>query len=282
MSNQATEQGSPRLDPPIKPRNPDFSFPPDLPKHWFGGNAFATQLVNGINLLFPAGERFFVRSVRHYLDRIQDDPKLCEDVRGFFGQEGRHAQMHERFFAVLAAQGYDIDGFLARYERLAYEKIEPRTSPELRLAVTVALEHFTAILAEGALTESFLDAAPPSVRELLFWHAAEEIEHRSVAFDVLKRVNPSYALRMSGLAFASLVLGAFWFMATRELLRADGLLGSKRLKQDRKAARSTRDDDVIGRVFVRGIKEYVRPDFHPSKKRIDHLAAAYLARAGLS
>lgn len=267
---------------PILARNPDFEFPKDLPRHWFAGNAFATHLVNGVNLLFPAGERFFVRSVRKYLDVIADDPALVEQVKGFFGQEGRHAQMHERFFEALAAQGYDVEGFLRWYEKIAYERIEPRASDKLRLSVTVALEHFTAILAEAALSERLLDEAHPAVRDLLFWHAAEEIEHRAVAFDVLKKVSKSYALRMVGLVVATVVLGAFWIVATRALLKKDGLLGTRELGAARRAIRAKAKSDVVTRVFLRGFLEYARPGFHPSQKEIDDLASAYLATAGLA
>src|SRR4051794_7855651 len=94
----------------ITPRNPDLGFDASIPRHWFGGNAFATHLVNGVNLPFPAGERFFVRSVRRYVAEL-DDPALVEQARGFFGQEGRHAQAHERFFEVLEAQGYPVHRF---------------------------------------------------------------------------------------------------------------------------------------------------------------------------
>src|SRR5262249_40250823 len=48
------------------PRNPKFQFGTEVPKNWLGGNAFATHLANSLNLVFPAGERSFVRSVRKY------------------------------------------------------------------------------------------------------------------------------------------------------------------------------------------------------------------------
>ena len=73
-----------------KPRTPRLGFA-DVPKRWFGGSIAATQVANGVNLLFPAGERFFVRSVKHYLDEL-DDPELVAQVRGFFGQEGRQGR----------------------------------------------------------------------------------------------------------------------------------------------------------------------------------------------
>src|ERR1035438_6622950 len=104
------------LTPAIRPRSPRFDFDA-VPRHWFAGSTVGTAFANGLNLLFPAGERFFVRSVRHYLDRIRD-PQLREDVKGFSGQEGLHAYAHERQFEALEKQGYTIRPFLRFYEAL--------------------------------------------------------------------------------------------------------------------------------------------------------------------
>ena len=161
---RSTEGSKTHAKVPI-PRTPRVGFA-GVPRRWFGESAAATQVANGVNLLFPAGERFFVRAVRHYLPQIED-AELAARVRGFFGQEGRHAQTHERFFETLKEQGYDIDAILVPYEALAYGKIETSTSPALRLAVTVALEHFTAILAEDALSSGMLAHAHPALRQLL-------------------------------------------------------------------------------------------------------------------
>src|ERR1700722_19895873 len=102
--------------PVLRPRSPGVDLDAPVPRHWFGGNVVATHVVNGVNLLFPAGERFFVRSVNHYKDRVTD-PLLRAQIKGFFAQEGRHAHEHERVFRLLADQGYDVDGFLRVYER---------------------------------------------------------------------------------------------------------------------------------------------------------------------
>jgi len=91
----------------LEARVPRVAFE-DVPRRWFGQSVMGTHICNGVNLLFPAGERFFIRSVRHYLAQIEDE-ELAADVRGFFAQEGRHAQLHERFFETLRAQGYEID-----------------------------------------------------------------------------------------------------------------------------------------------------------------------------
>ena len=270
------------------PRTPSLGFS-GVPRRWFAGSTAASHVANGVNLLFPAGERFFVRSVRHYLDQL-DDPALVADVRGFFGQEGRHAQAHERFFETLREQGYDIDAILKPYEDLAYGRIEKMTGPALRLSVTVALEHFTAILAEDALAADDLAGAHPVMRQLLEWHALEELEHKAVAFDVLRVVHPSYALRVAGMAVGSVVLAGFWLQATRALLAQDGMtlrdavreLGALRKEGERSGKRLSKS--IFTGVFVRGIREYLRPGFHPNDKdhrRVFEETLARLTREGV-
>src|SRR3954462_9254268 len=88
-----------------------------VPRHWLAGNPVATAISNGINMLFPDGERFFVRSVHYYLEQI-DDPELRAQVKAFFKQEGHHASAHDDFNAVLRTHGFEIDRFLDRYRSI--------------------------------------------------------------------------------------------------------------------------------------------------------------------
>lgn len=245
---------------PIKPRAMDFDLD-DLPRHWMAELPVPTAIGNALHLIFPMGERFFVRAVRHYMGEI-DDPTLREQIRGFFGQEGRHANEHERVFELLRSQGYDIDTFLAAYKKVAFDFIERISPPALRLSVTAALEHYTAILAEGALADQgTLQMVHPKMQRLLRWHAAEEIEHKAVAFDVLKAVRPSYALRMAGMALATVLLGSFWFAGATMLLRQEKGLGLRAITRQLWATQ--RREPIVRRVFLRGLREYLRPSFHP-------------------
>lgn len=268
---------------PITPRKLRFDLSA-VPRHWFGGSRLATHLANGVNMLFPEGERFFVRSVNHFLDHpaVQADPELVAQVKGFFGQEGRHARAHEDYNDMLRAQGYPVDRFLDRVDRVSYGWLERRTPPELRLAMTAAAEHFTAIMAENAFRRQILALAHPTMRELLLWHAAEEIEHKAVAFDVLQKVNPSYALRIAGLAVSTVMLGAWWILGTASLLRHEKITLAE-LRAEARGLRAARgDEDGIGkRVFGRGIREYLRRDFHPSDNDNYHYAVAHLRSVGL-
>ena len=276
-SSGETSSGTPR--PPVpKVRAPQLGLDAPLPRYWFADNVLATHIANGMNLLFPAGERFFVRSVHHYLPQIED-PELRARIKAFFGQEGRHSREHERATDLVEAQGFEVRAYLRFYEKLAYGLIEKLAPPELRLAATAAAEHYTAILAEDALRRRVLDDAHPSMRALLLWHAAEEIEHRSVAFDVLAAVHPSYGLRVAGLGIATAGLMGFWALATLSLAAQDREAGPGRWWRDWRRARERQH----GRSPVsRGLREYLRRDFHPSQSDVDSLAAEYLASAGLS
>lgn len=260
----------------IVPRDLDVDFAA-VPRHWVANSAAATAISNGINLLFPHGERFFVRSVKHFLHQIED-PAQRAQIKGFFGQEGRHAHAHDDFTVVMRTQGYEVDKFLATYKRIT-DWVEKRTPPKLRLAATAAAEHFTAILANGAFTQGVLDSCDPRMRELLAWHAAEEIEHKAVAYDVLQQIDPSYALRVAGLIYATTMLGGFWIWGATVLLRQDGLTWRDAIRQLRALPNQ---DPVIRRVFAKGIRQYLRRDFHPNNTDDRNLAADWFAARGMS
>lgn len=248
----------------------------DVPRHWFYGNPFVTHTANALNILFPAGERFFVRSVKHYLPQITD-PVLEARVRAFFGQEGSHGHEHERIFDMLEDQGFEVRPWLEWYERTAYQMLERNVPPVLRLSVTVALEHLTAALAEVGLTQPFLDHAHPTMRQLLRWHAAEEIEHRSVAFDVLQQVDARYWVRMLGMVAAFAALMAYWRSASRMLLKQEKGYSKTELERDRKAARARGQDH---RGLMKAVLAYLRPGFHPDERDTDGLAREYLQSIG--
>lgn len=264
--------------PVIKPRKMGFEFGPDIPRRWLMDSPLATHLANSLNLLFPLGERFFIRSVRYYEGAIKD-PALASEVRGFYAQEVRHAMEHERFFKALESQGYSIQTFLKVYEAICYGFIEKVSPPKLRLSATVACEHFTAMFAERALTRGFLEeSAHPAVRDLLLWHACEEIEHKCVAFDLLKEVDSSYSLRMAGLAVASVLLTSFWIAGIVMLLAQEK--ASPRLVAKHFAA-GVKQKRFADGSMVKAFFEYMRPGFHPADNDNFHLARAYFERIGL-
>lgn len=269
----------------IPVRAPKFTFGEDFPRSWLGGSRVASHLVAGVSLLFPEGERFFIRAARAYAKDLPET--LAAEVRSFSGQEGRHAIAHGELEDALRAQGYPVDRILARYTRVAYGPggVEDRSPAGLRLATTAALEHFTATLAVAALERPVLELAHPEARKLLSWHALEELEHAHVTFDLLQLKAPGYLLRVAGLAMGVATLGAFWVYGTGALLAHDGigpLAALRELRAMRRAAASESGTvpvkGVVRDVFLAGALEYLRPGFHPREVATpERIAAARAA-----
>ena len=147
---------------------------------WHGGRVEATAIYNALSTTFPVGEAFFVESVRKF--REGAPPKLAEEIKGFTTQEAIHSREHAAFNRRAADSGYDLTKLEAQVEhRLAITKTKP---PIVSLAATMALEHFTAILAHELLKDQrHLAGADKDAAALWLWHACEEIEHKGVAYD---------------------------------------------------------------------------------------------------
>lgn len=259
---------------PILPRNVKFDREADIPRYWFFDSAFGTHMANGLNLLFPEGERYFIRSVNAFMSEI-DDPALRSRAKAFSGQETRHGREHERYFEILAKQGFDVRSVLSAYEKTAFGVLEKIYPKKLNLAMTAAFEHYTATFAERCLKDRYFpDHAHAAMSELFMWHAVEEIEHKSVAYDVLQAVAPSYPLRIAGLMLATLHLAVFWQMATFSLLRQDSDVKASQLTRELVAA--IRDRRFLNGDYLRAFLQYSRPSFHPSQIDNEELAAEAL------
>lgn len=245
----------------ITVRRPKFDFEREIPKHWFGNNPVVTHNFNGYNLLFPEFERFFVRSVLYYKPIIKSE-ELLGQVKSFVGQESMHAQGHEEYFSVLRRQGYKIDRFLRLYKRYA-AFIESMAAPKLRIALTAAAEHYTATIAGVLVSNSeLIEDVDPTMKKLMVWHSAEEIEHRSVAFDVMKIAGVNYPLRILAFLMTSFDMLLWTTLGSLMFLRQDriSLFKSFKYKQEfRKKSVSA------NKQFKRSLFAYFRRDFHPSQ-----------------
>jgi predicted metal-dependent hydrolase len=257
----------------IPVRTPDLRFDEAMPVLWFRENAFLTFLFNGFNLTFPEGERFFVRAVHDHLGRVTD-PELRAQARAFSGQEGQHARIHERLFDALRAQGFDLNPFFERYD--AYCRRVAKNWSGLRLAVTAALEHYTATLAALVFLPGFMDGVHTPIRKLLVWHATEELEHRAVAFDVLRATRPGYFLRALGFVLASVSVVCWIAIGMRVFIKQSGM-SRERLREDARATVKLLDGYPLWSTLF----SYLRPGFHPNDAGPIELALTQLRAEGL-
>lgn len=243
----------------IRPRRLDLKLPDPLPRHWLAGDPFKTHFFNSMSVLFPDGERFFIDSVRLFRDQIQD-PTLKEHIRGFIGQEGHHSREHLEYSQRLRDLGYDVDWMEARVQR-RIRFVQKNFSPERQLAGTVAMEHFTAIMADAVLRNpQWMAGAIPEMQTLWRWHALEETEHKSVAFDVYMQVCGDRkllrrAMRQSTFFFLKDVTQGMWHMLRRDgQLNAKVMIGGMRWLWGREG---------FFRLLLRDYRDYYNDDFHP-------------------
>ena len=164
----------------ITPRDRRFGRDAATPRLWHGGRVEATAIYNALSTTFPRGEAFFVESVRAF--RQAASPKLANDIKAFTTQEAIHSREHDAFNKRAAQSGYDLSKLEHQVEkRLAVTAGKPAV---VSLAATMALEHFTAILAHELLADPrHLAGAEQQTADLWRWHAAEEIEHKGVAYE---------------------------------------------------------------------------------------------------
>lgn len=258
-----------------------------LPLHYMGGEAFSTHWVNVLHLLLPAGERWFAKVFSEALPLIQDE-KLRADVTGFIGQEAMHAAAHQSAQEHLRQQGLDVTDYVAELEwffeeRLGDRELTGQAAEEWlveRLALIASIEHVTAVLGHWILNAPALDSLnlDPTMLDLLRWHGAEEVEHRSVAFDLYQHLDGRYGRRIRSHLIMLPILMWLWARGIGALLASDPVLHGKQRARWVDWWRAGRRGLLPGPVaFLRSYWSYFRRQFHPAQECSTSQAIAYLA-----
>ncbi|ROU02251.1 metal-dependent hydrolase [Marinobacter sp. R17] len=274
----------------------------DSPVHWLPDDPFSSQMINGVHLLLPAGELWFCRVFNKALPLVTDD-RLREEVQGFIRQEASHARAHDAGQAVLADNGYDVDLILKRVHwlfnrllgdtplgvtRLKRPSLEKRWLI-LRVGLVAAIEHFTGLLGDWSLNTDGWDNGDPDVTALFRWHLAEEVEHRSVAYDLYAHLCESqlgfYVSRQALMAIVFPLFVHFLVDGYRGLARQDAEDRNARLGRAsllrvlwevEKVGRQSRRVPTFS-TLVQGTLRWMRPGFHPESEGDTQQALAVLA-----
>ncbi|MEU1209631.1 metal-dependent hydrolase [Nocardia sp. NPDC005825] len=272
-------QDSTSLMPYPKVRRMRFRFgdPEPMAHQFVRGDIPLTHLIAVLSGAFPPGEESFIRSVRKFSGQV-GDPVLKKRVAGFIGQEAVHGQQHRRLNEQLVENGFPIvrlftfaPGALRERGVMAIENAVP---PEVHLAFTAAAEHYTATLAKRILSSQEIQDIPgdPEVWHLLNWHAFEELEHKSVAFDVFRATGGTEAVRigvMAGMYVFTIPVVSLGVLAS--------ILSDPRSWRPWQVARQTvrlaRGPIVKG--LLKEMRPYLRPGFHPDDIDTDGLLAQW-------
>lgn len=258
------------------PRRKSFEIESALARDWYAGSAFKTAWFNAMSLLFPLGEKFFIDSVAHFQDQV-DDPRLLDEIASFRAQEATHRVQHQRYNEMLCElRGYD----LARFEKDERERMDwayRELSARRRLAGTTASEHLTAIMAHDMLSRAYLEGdADPAIAELWLWHGIEETEHKAVAFDVYLAVGGTVGERRQALIMNTFFFFKDTFRNLCIMLQHQGKLWSLR-EWLTGAWFLFGKPGIIRCCFVPWLK-YFGKNFHPWQNDNRHLVAAWEER----
>ena len=278
---------------PVRRMNFDFN---DVPEYWMNGSAGLTHFMTALSALFPAGEKFFIDSVRavRYHPSIKDDEALQKEISAFIGQEAMHTQEHVNFNASAQKFGHDIET-LEKFTDTAIQTaiqafvkiVKPfgLTKEMVDLTATTALEHFTATIASQLLVNKHIQElmTDETMSTMWYWHAIEENEHKAVAFDVYEGVFgkgvKAYALRTSSLVFAMTLIFLIQSSFVLRLLKQDKKLNLDELSVIYKYAYSPSKGIITG--MAKEMLAYFKPGFHPNDLDTVGLLKTWKAKLGL-
>ncbi|MFF2557006.1 metal-dependent hydrolase [Nocardia sp. NPDC058058] len=271
----------------IAARDVRFDFE-SVPLHYIPGEVLATHIVNVMHLVLPEGERAMAKTLAEALPYI-DDERLREEVTGFVGQEAMHASSHEGARDHLRAIGLDVDSYVRAISWLVDRilgdhGLTGRAREEWlkeRLGLFAGMEHYTAVLGEWLLEADVLETKGmhPAMLDLVRWHGAEEVEHRSVVYDAYMHVDGGYARKARTALLASATLLPLFIISTGYLYRQDPSPDKGRFWGLQFINATRRGVIPSWTVFFKEIPRYLRPGFHPSQLGPMDTALRYLAHS---
>jgi predicted metal-dependent hydrolase len=261
--------------PAIVVRDSRFGRGRTMSRWWCNGDPVATAWMNALSATFPRGEAMFVDAVKAFRDGAP--PRLEAEIRAFVKQEVNHTREHVAFNRAAIESGYDLSRIDERVDGLI--GLARGRPPLAQLAVTMALEHFTAMFAHEFLARphAFFD---PTVEQadIWRWHAVEEIEHKGVAYDTwlhaTRRWGRWQRWRMKALV---MLLVTRNFVRNRttdalDLLAQDGIVGWR--AKAKLFGYLFGRPGVLRRIFPAWLA-YFLPGFHPWNRDDRALIARY-------
>lgn len=261
----------------------------ETPLHWVPDDPFSTHTMNVLHLVLPAGERWFIQVVTE-AEPLVDDAELKAAIKPFIQQEAWHAWAHQMVLQHLADQRIDTRPYTDKLENWLSKigRRHPKWVPFLqrwwlygRLAVAAALEPFNAVLGQWVIENRDLECAgaDETMLDLLRWHGAEEIEHRSLVFDIYQHLCGNYLLRAVIMLMTAPVFVLWWIKGVRFLMAQDATIHAKpRWRDWVRAARQNRvPSPRLALVTVPS--RFIRPSYHPSAEASTQLAIDYLEKS---
>jgi len=207
---------------PVQPvlRDLSFEFGPDDDPVWNRAAPEFVAAANGVSLMMPYIEPYFAISVRRALPELS--PDLAATADAFARQELQHQREHRAFNRLLRNRFPRLTGVEDRMKR-TYSWLGRTRGLRFNLAFAASSETIAYSLARWTSDHlaEFMRGGDRTATDLFLWHLAEEVEHKSVAFDVWEAVDGSrFRYARAGMCSLAL-LAVFNLTATLSMLRSE-------------------------------------------------------------
>jgi hypothetical protein len=239
-------------------RVPDLDYPDDLAVAWNPSFPELACAANAISVLMPYVEPYFVKSIRATLPTL--DESLRVRTSAYLKQELQHHVQHRRFNDLLADRCPSLRR-LERIVRRTYGWLERSRSARFNVGFAAGSETIAFGIARwiDRHVDSLFERADPVVATLYLWHLAEEVEHKTAAYDVFEATDGS-RLRYAWASAVSLAL-LFTFTVAGSLLM---LRSEHRLRYPVAWFRLTRWSISLAFTVLPVVVSSALPGHHPS------------------
>ena len=254
---------SAKIMPSFEAQSMRLEWSDDLPMNWNDNSPFKTQFLNALSVNFPEGERFFINSIKPFVEQINNEQQLA-DIKEFIKQENWHRFIHVQYNAWMERKGLPAQEVETKMNKF-WNNLALKWSKTSCLAATVCIEHITAVNAQLFLSyRTNLKRMHPHFEQVWRWHGIEEIEHKAVAMDVYNAIGGKVFQRRLAMLLVLMYYTYYMFKNTFIFLRADKQLYKWKTLKDALVMLFDKQSGVI-RCSMPQMLDFMRADWHPNQ-----------------
>ena len=221
----------------------------------------------GLSMTLPHLEPYLIRAMRKAIDNISDEA-LKQDAKQFCGQEAQHYKQHAKLNDIIRGLAPELSGLKDIEDEMAadYKRFLATKSLKFNMAYSEGFEAATSSL---ALT--YVKLQPPAAegltefQRLFAWHLTEELEHKTVTFDVYDHLYGAYFYRLFVGIYAQVHFFSYVIRFAKLVIKHD--------PQPQKGAMTFGQKTVLWSLVVGKVLKTYLPWYNPSKVEVpkEHL-----------
>ena len=246
----------------ITVRQMPFEFPDEIDPVFIDDDHKQSFAFIAGSLLLPHLEPYLIRSMKA-AEKHVTDPDVLEGLKKFASQEGQHYQMHKKFNATIRRSGFP--GLEALEKELSddYKRFTRNKSLRFNLAYAEGFEALTMNAVKHMMEPNGFGDDLPVYMQMVEWHFVEELEHRTVAFDVYDHVCGGYFYRLLVGAWAQWHFTSWIRRASKYMMKANPQpkRGAEDVAKDAKAVPMIRSASVGN--LLPGLLRIYLPNYTP-------------------